>query len=101
MLHNYRISLQYSNMESVHLQETHTKKILHCATRCASKLPYYHRLALNLRRTFEFKGSLKLEMNAGVTNAYNRANVFYTDRITAKRVDQLPILPTIGLEISL
>ncbi len=64
------------------------------------RLPYYHRLDLNLRRTFEFKGSLKLEMNAGVTNAYNRANVFYIDRITAKRVDQLPILPTIGLEMS-
>ncbi len=64
------------------------------------RLPYYHRLDLNLKRTFEMKGRLKLEMNAGVTNVYNRANVFYVDRVTTKRVDQLPIIPTIGIDMS-
>jgi len=64
------------------------------------RLPYYHRLDLNLKRTVKFKNKTSLEINAGMTNAYNRANVFYIDRITGKRVDQLPILPTIGLDFA-
>ena len=63
------------------------------------RLPYYHRLDFNVRKDIKFKNSA-LELNAGVTNAYNRANVFYIDRITAERVDQLPILPTFGIDFS-
>ncbi len=63
------------------------------------RLPYYHRLDFNLRKDIKFKRSA-LELNAGVTNAYNRENVFYIDRISAERVDQLPILPTIGIDFS-
>lgn len=63
------------------------------------RLPYYHRLDLNVRKDIKFKRSA-LELNAGVTNAYNRANVFYIDRITSKRVDQLPVLPTIGIDFT-
>lgn len=64
------------------------------------RLPYYHRLDLNLKRTIDFKNKTKLELNVGMTNAYNRANVFYIDRISGRRVDQLPILPTIGLDFA-
>jgi hypothetical protein len=62
------------------------------------RLPYYHRLDLSVKRTFNFTKRSNLEVTAGVSNAYNRANVFYIDRITGSRVDQLPILPTIGLD---
>ncbi|MBL7943077.1 MAG: hypothetical protein JNM00_09940, partial [Flavobacteriales bacterium] len=64
------------------------------------RLPYYHRLDVNLRKTIEFSKRVKLEMNAGVTNLYNRANVFYMDRVTGKRIDQLPILPAIGVDFT-
>lgn len=64
------------------------------------RLPYYHRLDLNLKRSLKIKNKLHLELNVGCTNVYNRSNVFYIDRITAKRVDQLPILPTIGFDLS-
>ena len=37
---------------------------------------------------------------ASVTNVYNRNNIFFVDRITATRVDQLPILPSFGLVFS-
>lgn len=63
------------------------------------RLPYYHRLDFNVRKDFKFKHA-QLELNIGATNVYNRENVFYIDRVTAKRVDQLPILPTIGLEFT-
>jgi hypothetical protein len=61
------------------------------------RLPTYHRLDLSVKRTFKFKGGSKMEVNASVTNVYNRANVFYVDRITNARVNQLPILPSVGL----
>jgi hypothetical protein len=31
-----------------------------------------------------------------ITNVYNRANIFYYDRVRRTRVDQLPILPALG-----
>ncbi len=61
------------------------------------RLPYYHRLDVSIKRDIKFKNSTSLEVSAGATNLYNRANVFYIDRITGERIDQLPFLPTIGL----
>lgn len=64
------------------------------------RLPYYHRLDLSVKRSFKMRHKITLDAVAGVSNAYNRANVFYIDRITNSRVDQLPILPTIGIDMS-
>ena len=33
-----------------------------------------------------------------MTNVYSRANIFYINRVTGERVDQLPFLPSIGLD---
>jgi len=63
------------------------------------RLPYYHRLDVGLRRTWKFS-KMSVEANASVTNLYNRDNIFYIDRVTGRRVDQLPALPAIGVEIS-
>ncbi len=63
------------------------------------RLPWYHRLDLNIRKTQKWEKA-SMEYNLGVTNAYNRANVFYIDRVTAKRADQLPIMPSFGIELS-
>lgn len=61
------------------------------------RLPWYHRLDVNIKRTFLFTENTKLEAAVGATNMYNRNNIFYFDRIQYKRVDQLPILPTASL----
>lgn len=66
----------------------------------SGRLPWYHRLDLNIKKKFIFKNDLKLEVNVGATNIYNRNNIFYVDRVTAKRVDQLPILYNVGLNFS-
>ena len=63
----------------------------------SKRMPYYHRLDLSASRTFKFTETSSLEVNAGVINAYNRDNIFYFDRISSERVDQLPIIPSIGL----
>ena len=77
----------------------------------AGRLPTYHRFDVTIKRKFDFyktiksteegvpdfkKLNSKLEINAGATNLYNRANVFYVERSTNEVVNQLPIIPTIG-----
>ena len=63
------------------------------------RLPYYHRLDITVKRKFELSTNATLEANAGVTNVYNRKNIFYQDRITNQRVNQLPFLPSLGLNL--
>ena len=55
---------------------------------------------LNVKRTWKFDGNGALDLSAGVTNAYSRDNVFYINRITGQRKDQLPFLPSVGLDWS-
>ncbi len=63
------------------------------------RLPYYHRLDISLSKTIEFSKTTILEMTVSVTNAYNRENIFYFDRIEYKRVNQLPLLPSGGISL--
>lgn len=66
----------------------------------AGRLPNYHRLDLSLKKKFSIGKRSLLELNASVTNVYNRNNIFYFDRISYTRVDQLPILWSAGLNFS-
>ncbi len=61
------------------------------------RLPAYHRLDISLKKTFEISKYSELELVASATNAYDRANIFYFDRIRNQRVNQLPIMPSLGL----
>ncbi|MBN2745947.1 MAG: TonB-dependent receptor [Bacteroidales bacterium] len=61
------------------------------------RLPSYHRMDIAIKRKFLITETSSLEVNIGATNIYNRNNIFYIDRITNERVDQLPFLPSIGL----
>lgn len=64
------------------------------------RLPYYHRLDLTLKRTFVLGKNTELELNASVTNAYNRENIFYLNRVTGDKVYQLPLLPSFGMSFT-
>ena len=61
------------------------------------RLPYYHRLDIGAKRSFDFNNKNRLEINASITNIYNRENIFYFDRIRYERVNQLPILPSVAV----
>jgi len=63
------------------------------------RLPYYHRLDLSLSKTIEISKNMILEITSSVTNAYNRENIFYFNRIKNKRVNQLPLLPSAGISL--
>jgi len=60
------------------------------------RLTDYHRFDVNVKRKFEI-GKTDLELNLGITNIYNRRNIFYIDRVTNEQVYQLPILPSLGV----
>jgi hypothetical protein len=64
------------------------------------RLPYYHRLDLTLKREFVLSVNSILEVNVGVTNAYNRPNIFYFDRVNYERVNQLPLMPSLGMKMN-
>jgi len=61
------------------------------------RLPYYHRLDASIKKKFEFKNQSRLEAIFSITNVYNRDNIFYFDRIEHNRVNQLPIMPSLGI----
>ena len=63
----------------------------------SGKLPQYHRLDFDVKKSFVLGKYTKLSVSLGVTNVYNRANIFYVDRLTGERANQLPILPSLGL----
>jgi hypothetical protein len=63
----------------------------------AGRLPWYHRLDVSAKRVIEINKKSRMELMASVANVYNRKNVFYFDRIRYERVDQLPILPAVGV----
>lgn len=65
----------------------------------AGRLPTYHRLDISIKRKFYFSETTILEANLGATNMYNRKNIFYFDRITNERVDQLPLMPSLELNL--
>jgi hypothetical protein len=64
------------------------------------RLSDYHRLDLSVRHQLKLGKHTKLETTVSVTNVYNRNNVFYMDRITGERIDQLPVMPSVGLSLS-
>ena len=63
----------------------------------SERLPNYHRLDLSAKKRFDIGKRSVLEINLSVTNVYNRNNLFYWNRITSQRVDQLPIMPSLGI----
>lgn len=58
----------------------------------SGRLPVYHRLDLSLTKKLVFDFAV-FTLGASVINAYNRENIYYFDKDTGKRVNQLPFLP--------
>ncbi len=64
------------------------------------RMPWYHRLDFSVTRKFALAENSVLETSLSVTNVYNRENIFYINRVTNQRVNQLPILPSLGLSLT-
>ena len=64
------------------------------------RLPYYHRLDLSIARNIKLNNNSNLNITASVTNAYNRENIFYFNRVKHERVNQLPLMPSLGMSLT-
>lgn len=64
------------------------------------RLPYYHRVDIAVKKKIQISENSLLELNASIINVYNRENIFYFDRVNYERVNQLPILPSIGASLT-
>lgn len=65
------------------------------------RLPYYHRLDISVKHHIPLlkKGLIEkraMDITLSVTNVYNRENIFYFNRVSYQRVNQLPILPSLA-----
>lgn len=65
----------------------------------SKRLPTYHRLDLNVKRTFPLKNDGEFVVDFGITNIYNRNNIFYVHRKLNESVYQLPFMPSIGISL--
>jgi hypothetical protein len=64
------------------------------------RLPYYARLDVSAKKTWKLSKATNLEADFSIFNVLDRSNIFYFNRITGQRVNQLPILPSISLTLS-
>jgi hypothetical protein len=64
------------------------------------RLTDYHRLDIGVKYKYNWAERRILEITAGCTNVYNRANIFYFDRVTFKQKNQLPILPNLNMSFT-
>jgi len=64
------------------------------------RLPNYFRLDIAAKKEFQISQNTNLELNASIINVINRENIFYFDRIRYERVNQLPILPSVGASLT-
>lgn len=73
---------------------------VHYAEIYQGRMPTYHRLDLGVKRKFSIGKRCILDLSASVTNVYSRENIFYFNRVTFDRVNQLPIMGCLGINFS-
>jgi hypothetical protein len=64
------------------------------------RLPDYHRLDFSVKKNFYVGKNSEIQVVASLVNAYDRENIFYFDRVRYRRINQLPILPSIGANMT-
>ncbi|MDX1428836.1 MAG: hypothetical protein R3282_01060, partial [Rhodothermales bacterium] len=62
--------------------------------------PPYERIDVWLDRESTI-GRARLTLRAGIINLFNRDNLFYFDLFTLRRVDQMPLIPSVGVKVEL
>jgi hypothetical protein len=66
----------------------------------SARLPDFARFDIGVKYKYHLSERSILEINGGATNILNRENIFYVDRFTFNRINQLPIMPSINIGLS-
>ena len=96
----YYENLNFSETNSENFNTTNGNLGIIYSDLNGGRLPDYHRLDFSLTKKINLKNSTFMEISLGLTNLYNRNNIFYYDRVDAVRINQLPIMPNIGFSWS-
>jgi hypothetical protein len=64
------------------------------------RLPSYHRMDVGVKRKFSLGARSILTLTLSATNLYSRQNIFYFDRATFTRVNQLPLMVSFGATLT-
>ena len=65
----------------------------------SQRLPVYARMDVSIRYKYNLRDRYFLEINGGATNVFDRANIFFFNRVTYTRVNQLPIMPNLNISL--
>jgi hypothetical protein len=66
----------------------------------SARLPDFARFDIGVKYKYHINPRTTLETNFGATNVFDRRNIFYVDRFTFKRINQLPFLPNLNMSLS-
>lgn len=61
------------------------------------RLSAYHRLDISMKKKFQLAEYSNIEVSGSISNAYDRQNIFYIDRVRNTRTYQFPIFPSLGV----
>lgn len=68
------------------------------STLYGGRLPPYHRFDISFERRFTFD-RIDVTLQVGVINVYDRSNIFAYNIFSGDRVDQLPLIPSVGIRV--
>ncbi|MFM2386778.1 MAG: hypothetical protein RL660_1535 [Bacteroidota bacterium] len=93
------IDFSQNGIGTNYLQQNGTLSLLYDTEINAGRLSDYHRLDVSLKKRLDLVGSVTGDITVGATNAYDRQNIFYINRITNNRQYQLPFFPTVAFNV--
>lgn len=91
------INFSQQGLNTNYLTQNGTLEVIYDTKINNGRLSDYHRLDLSAKKKFSFSEKNNLDVTLGVTNAYDRNNIFYINRITNAKQYQLPFFPTLAL----
>ncbi|MBL7765843.1 MAG: TonB-dependent receptor [Chitinophagaceae bacterium] len=93
--------MDFSNgISTDYLTQNGTLDVQYASQINGGRLSDYHRLDLSMKKKFFITETSTIEASGSLSNAYNRENIFYIDRIRNTREYQLPIFPSLGVSWS-
>jgi hypothetical protein len=89
-------NLLANGVNTNYLQQNGQLGILYANAINGGRLSYYHRLDISAKKRITITKKSNVDVTMGMTNVYNRNNIFYVNRIENVYVYQLPIFPSIS-----
>jgi hypothetical protein len=94
---NENINIAGTGINSNPLTQNGNINTIYASTINGGRLTDYHRLDLSVKKSFKLSKFSRIESTFTVTNAYDRNNIFYVNRLDNKVYYQLPVFPSLNV----